>query len=206
MKDAATSSIKVWDAPTRVFHWLLVLCCLGAVLTQESERWRLLHVTLGYSMAGLVMFRLLWGVWGTRYARFSNFIKGPAAIKAYIQAARTGHPEATIGHNPVGALAVLAVLSLVAVLAVTGYLTYNDLAGDWTEDLHEAAANLLYGVVALHILGVIFSSHLHKENLVRAMVTGNKVAATRAAIGKTHAGLAAMLLLAVIAFWAWQLL
>lgn len=206
MNDTGTSSIKVWDAPTRVFHWLMVLCCLGAVLTQESERWRLVHVSLGYSMAGLVAFRLIWGVWGTRYARFSNFIKGPAAINAYILTARAGHPQATIGHNPVGALAVVAVLSLVAALAVTGYLTYNDLAGDWTEEVHEVAANLLYGVVGLHILGVIFSSRLHKENLVRAMITGNKVAAASAGIGKTYVGLAVMLLLAVIAFCAWQLL
>ena len=198
MNPVSNAEVKVWDAPTRVFHWLLVLCCLGSVLTQESERWRLVHVTLGYSMAGLVVFRLVWGFIGTRYARFSEFIKGPSAIKSYVVAARTGQPEHTVGHNPVGALAVVAVLTLVAVLAATGYLNYNDLAGDWTEKVHEGAANVLYLVVGLHVLGVIFSSRLHKENLVRAMVTGNKVALPSAGIVHSYRVLAVLLLLAVL--------
>lgn len=204
MNPVSNAEVKVWDAPTRVFHWLLVLCCLGAVLTQESERWRLVHVTLGYSMAGLVMFRLVWGFMGTRYAKFSDFIKGPSAIKAYAMAARAGQPKHMVGHNPVGAIAVIAVLTLVSVLSVTGYLNYNDLAGDWTEKVHEGAANLLYLVVSLHVLGVIFSSRLHRENLVRAMVTGKKLAAPSAAIAKTYPLVAGLLLLAVLAFWAWQ--
>jgi cytochrome b len=204
MNDTTPSSIKVWDAPTRVFHWLLVACCLGAVLSQDSERWRLIHVTMGYSMAGLVVFRVFWGICGTRYARFNNFVRGPGAIHAYLKALLKGHPEPSVGHNPVGALAVIAVLALVVVLTVTGYLTYNDLAGHWTEEVHEMAANLLYGVVVVHVLGVFLSSRMHKENLVRAMFTGKKLAQPGAAIGSTHTLLAFALVVAMIGFWVWQ--
>lgn len=206
MKQTTESEVKVWDVPTRVFHWVLVLCCLGAVLTQESERWRLVHVTLGYSMAGLVAFRLLWGFWGTRYARFSNFVKGPSAVMAYVRAARAGRPEHTVGHNPVGALAVVAVLALVVILALSGYLIYNDLATGWVEALHEGAANLLYLVVGLHILGVLFSSRLHHENLVKAMITGNKQASASSAIARTYGAVGLLLMALVLAFWAMQLL
>src|SRR6516162_5168079 len=77
--------VLVWDAPVRVFHWLMVFSFAGAYLTAESERWRLVHVTLGYTMVGLVAFRIVWGLVGTRYARFSNFVRGPAAIANYVR-------------------------------------------------------------------------------------------------------------------------
>jgi cytochrome b len=80
-----TTKIKVWDAPVRVFHWLLVLSFAGAYLSAEREHWRLLHITLGYSMGGLVAFRLLWGLIGSRYARFASFVRGPAAVLAYLR-------------------------------------------------------------------------------------------------------------------------
>ena len=94
--------ILVWDAPVRVFHWLMVLSFAGAYLTAESERWRLIHVTLGYTLGGLVAFRILWGLVGTRYARFAEFVRGPAAIRGYLQhmlrlagCARSGEGDAT---------------------------------------------------------------------------------------------------------------
>jgi cytochrome b len=83
------TKILVWDAPVRVFHWLMVLSFAGAYLTAESERWRLVHVSLGYTMAGLLVFRILWGLLGTPYARFSSFVRGPAAVARYLR----GHAE-----------------------------------------------------------------------------------------------------------------
>ena len=91
--DNITTKIKVWDAPVRVFHWLMVLSFAGAYLSAESERWRLLHVTLGYTFGGLVAFRLVWGLVGTRYARFANFVRGPQAVLTYLRSLRKGQPQ-----------------------------------------------------------------------------------------------------------------
>ena len=102
-EDAARPAILVWDAPVRVFHWLMVLSFAGAYLTAESERWRLLHVTLGYTMAGLVVFRIVWGLLGSRYAKFSSFVRGPAAVARYVRSLFNGQPEHHVGHNPAGA-------------------------------------------------------------------------------------------------------
>ena len=100
--EASPQKIRIWDAPVRVFHWLMVLCFAGAWLTAESERWRLVHVTLGYSMAGLVVFRLVWGLIGTRHARFASFVRGPAAVAQHVRAMLRGRPEQHAGHNPTG--------------------------------------------------------------------------------------------------------
>src|SRR5512139_2829983 len=107
--------ILVWDLPTRVFHWLLALSFAGAYVTAESERWRLVHVTLGYTLGGLLVFRLLWGLMGTRHARFASFVRGPAAVLRYLRSLVSGHPEYYTGHNPAGALAIVALLVLGAV-------------------------------------------------------------------------------------------
>ncbi len=122
----AVRKVLVWDAPVRVFHWLMVLSFAGAYLTAESERWRLVHVTLGYTMAGLVAFRIVWGLIGTRHARFSSFVRGPAAIAGYVRGLVRGRPEHHVGHNPAGALAIVALLGLTLVVTATGWATYND--------------------------------------------------------------------------------
>ena len=127
----------------RVFHWLLVLSFAGAYLSAESEHWRLLHITLGYTMGGLVAFRLVWGLIGSRYARFANFVRGPAAVLAYLRGLWQGQPQHYLGHNPAGAVAiVLLLLASVAVVA-TGWAGYNELGGEWLSELHEGAANAM---------------------------------------------------------------
>ena len=95
-----TTTIRVWDAPVRVFHWLLAACFTGAYLTAESESWRLLHVTLGYTLGGLIAFRLVWGVLGTRYARFGSFVRPPSELSRYLKSMLAGRPAHFIGHNP----------------------------------------------------------------------------------------------------------
>jgi cytochrome b len=196
--------VLIWDAPVRVFHWLAVVCFAGAWLTAESEHWRLLHVTLGYTLAGLVAFRVVWGLIGTRHARFSNFVRGPAAVAAYLRGLWRRDPAHSAGHNPAGALAIVAMLGLVAVIGASGWALYNDLGGDWLEEAHELAANAMLLVIAVHVAGVLISSRLHRQNLVGAMVTGHKAAPPAEAIRSAHRAVAVLMLVAVAGFWAWQ--
>lgn len=194
-------TILVWDVPTRLFHWLLVLSFGGAYLTAESESWRLLHVTLGYTMALLVGFRILWGVVGSRHARFATFVRGPGAVAAYLKRLLQGRPKHYTGHNPAGAVAIVGLLALALAVSASGYAAYNDLAGDWVQELHEVTANLMLAIVGVHIAGVLLASWLHRENLVGAMFTGRKQGAPEDGIRRAWRGVAALLLMAVLALW-----
>ncbi len=201
-----TSKILVWDAPVRVFHWLMVLCFAGAFLTSESERWQLVHITLGYTMAGLIAFRLLWGLVGTRYARFAQFVRGPLAVVGYLQSLRHGRARHHVGHNPAGALAIVLILLVGSALTASGWASYNEWGGHWVESLHELLGNGLLLVVGVHVAGVLVSSRLHRENLVRAMLTGRKLGAPSEGIRRSHVLLALVLLALVLGFWwsQWQ--
>lgn len=201
---AASPQIRVWDLPVRVFHWLMAFSFAGAYLTAELERWRLVHVTLGYTMAGLVCFRLLWGLAGTRYARFANFVRGPRATFAYVQSLFSGNPQHFTGHNPAGSVAIVLMLALALAAAGSGWVLYTTQAGEWMEEVHELLANLMLGVVALHLAGVFASSLIHRQNLVKSMITGRKRAADGAVPQPRRGGVALILLLAVLGFWWWQ--
>lgn len=200
------TKILVWDAPVRVFHWLLVLSFAGAYLTAESERWRLVHVSLGYTMGGLVAFRILWGLMGTRYARFSSFVRGPAAVVRYVRALLRGQPEHHVGHNPAGAVAIVLLLLSSIAIVVTGWAIYNDVGGNILEELHEGAGNFMLAVVAVHVAGVVVASRMHKENLVRSMLTGHKSGTPNEGIRRAWGWLAVVVLAAVLGFWwlQWQ--
>lgn len=199
-------SVLVWDAPVRVFHWLIVLSFAGAWLSAESERWRLVHVSLGYTMAGLLVFRLLWGFAGTRHARFANFVRGPGAAWRYLRSLFGPRPEHHSGHNPAGALAIVALMALIGVTAASGWATYSELGGEVFEELHEGAANALMALVVVHLAGVVVGSWVHRENLMRAMVTGRKPAEPGDGIRRAWGTLAALMLAAVLGFWwlQWQ--
>ena len=121
MSTTVQKRILVWDLPTRLFHWLLATSFFGAYLVSESERWRALHALLGYTAAGLVAFRLLWGVVGTRYARFTAFTWSPRAVLAYLRSLVSGSPEHYTGHNPAASWAVLGLLVMVAVTGLSGW-------------------------------------------------------------------------------------
>lgn len=198
--------ILVWDAPVRAFHWLMVLTFAGAWLTAESERWRLVHVSLGYTMASLVAFRLLWGLVGTRHARFTQFVRGPGAVGRYLASLVRRRPEHHAGHNPAGALAILALLTLAIAVPATGWALYQELGGRWLEGLHEGVANAMLALVAVHVAAVALASWLHGENLVAAMVSGRKAAAPHEGIRSARRSVAALLLVAVLGFWwlQWQ--
>lgn len=201
---AAASTVRIWDAPVRVSHWLMVLCFTGAWLTAESEHWRLVHVTLGYTMAGLLVFRLLWGLVGTRHARFASFVRGPRAAWSYLAALLRGRAERHAGHNPAGALAIVGLLALAALTTASGWATEAGIAGDLFEELHEGLAKAWLVLVVVHVLGVVVGSLAHRENLVAAMFTGRKPARPDEAVPQAWRSLAAVMVLAVAAFWAWQ--
>lgn len=169
-----TRRIKVWDAPTRVFHWLQALSFGAAYLTAFSERLRNYHVALGYILLGLLVFRLLWGFIGTRYAQFRSFLFNPKEIVAYLLTMLKGKPANYLGHTPVGSMSVWLLMSLGIFICLTGVLALQDNASDLVVDLHGLATNVMLGVILLHLIGVLVSSILHRENLVRAMLTGFK--------------------------------
>lgn len=193
--------IRVWDLPTRVFHWMLAISFAGAYLTAESERYRDVHEALGYVMFGLLLFRLVWGVAGTAYARFGSFLYSPARIMDYVRSLFGPKPQHFVGHNPAGGVAILLLLGLGLLISISGL----GLAWEWGnedlfEELHEMAANLMLLVVIVHIVGVLGSSVLHKENLVRSMFTGYKSADSDAGIAHVYTGLGIVLALVSIAF------
>lgn len=199
--ESRAERILVWDLPVRIFHWLLVASFAGAWLTAESESWRLVHVTLGYTMAALVAFRIAWGFAGTRHARFSDFVKGPSAVLAYAKSLAVRRPAHYVGHNPAGAVAIVALLVLTLVVVATGYATYNELGGEWLEDAHELAANTMLAVAIVHVIGVVLGSVMHHENLIGAMFTGRKNGAPSEGIRSNRWGSAVVLLAIVAGVW-----
>ena len=203
-RNAAIRKVLVWDAPVRVFHWLMVLSFAAAYLTAESERWRAVHVTLGYTMVGLVAFRVVWGLVGTRHARFSSFVRGPAAIAGYLRGLINGRAERHVGHNPAGALAIVALLVSTLVVTAAGWATYNDIGGEALKELHEVTANVMLAIVGVHIAGVLIGTWLHQDNLIGAMLTGRKPGRPEDAVRSAWRSVAVLMLAAVLTFWTLQ--
>ena len=202
--ETTTTQIRVWDAPTRVFHWLLVLSFAGAYLTSESERWSLVHITLGYTLGGLLAFRFFWGFVGTRYARFTSFVKGPSEVLQYAKSMATLKPKHFVGHNPLGAVAIVLLIVSGIAIVVTGYAAFNEIGGEWVAELHEVASHIMLILVGIHIVGVIAASWLHKENLARAMVNGFKQGKAADGISRVWVSVAVVLVAAVLGFWYLQ--
>ncbi|HEX5804767.1 MAG TPA: cytochrome b/b6 domain-containing protein [Macromonas sp.] len=168
------TSVKVWDRFVRLFHWSLVSCViLNLWILEEGET---AHEWAGYTAVGLVLARVVWGFIGTRYARFSDFFPTPRRVAAHVQALLHGEPPSSMGHNPMGALMMLALMALVLSLGLTGWLQGTDayFGEEWLEELHEGLANTLLLLAGLHASAAIVMSRLERVNLVRAMVTGKK--------------------------------
>jgi cytochrome b len=168
----------VWEAPVRLLHWLLAAAIAAAWLTSSSTGPA--HEYIGYASAAIVLARLAWGRFGNRYARFSQFVRAPATTWQYLRAVLAGRAARHLGHNPLGAAMVVALLACVALVAMSGWLTTTDLLWGyaWPVRLHVALAWLLVGLIVLHVGGVLLTSWQHRENLVAAMITGDKAAAS----------------------------
>lgn len=180
-------TVRVWDPAVRLFHWTLVPAFVIAYLSGEEVLD--LHVLAGYLIGGLVGFRILWGLIGTRHARFSDFVRSPRTVREYLRSLLSGRPQHYLGHNPAGGAMVVVLLGMLALTTLSGMTLYGakELAGpmaflaaypvfasDWFEGLHELCANFTLALIAAHIAAVLISSLLHGENLVRAMITGTK--------------------------------
>jgi len=177
----------VWDLPLRLTHWALVVSVTGAWITHYAGvQWFEWHRRLGYATLVLVAFRIVWGFVGTRHARFANFVRGPAAVLSLIRAG--GRPQAP-GHNPLGALSVVAMLALLLVQGLTGLFANDEIANagpfyGWVSPetsnrisgLHETNSNLLLGLLALHLAAIAWYVFVVGRPLVRAMLTGRKAA------------------------------
>ena len=176
--------VQVWDLPTRLFHWLLVAAIAGAYFTGENGgNWLIWHGRLGLFITGLIVFRLIWGFTGSTYARVSSFVRGPQAIKAYLAGQWHG-----LGHNPLGALSVLALLGLVTLQLTTGLFATNDdtgyagpfyasistTLGNLTTKLHHKAFDVLGILIGLHVAAIVYYGHVKKEKLLKTMITGTK--------------------------------
>jgi len=164
----------VWDRFVRVFHWTTV--ALVATAFTVDDRW--LHEAVGLAVLPLVATRIIWGFVGPAHARFSDFVVRPSGVLAYLRAARARHAPRYLGHNPAGGAMVVALLALLPIVALSGWMSQTDrwFGVPWVSDLHAVSANLLLLLAGLHIAGVIVSTLLHRENYIRAMFTGRKPA------------------------------
>ncbi len=178
-------SITVWDPYVRIFHWSLVFFFTLAFITEDD--WLRLHSFAGYTVTGLVVFRVFWGLIGSHYARFSSFTFTPNSIVAYLKSLLTRHPKHYLGHNPAGGAMILLMLLILTLTALTGMATlateglgplagtfFSQLSDDVLEEIHEFLANTMLLLVVIHVAGVLVSSLLHRENLILAMLTGRK--------------------------------
>lgn len=200
------------DAPMRMFHWLFALSFLGAYLTAEGERWRMLHVTLGYTMAGLLGFRVLYGLFGPKQASLSALWRKLSGAPAWLKSVRAAASLSSMpwrqGQNLMMAFAVAALLAVVLPLTLSGYATYNDwgdaLGGEWLEELHELFGNLMLALVLGHLGLIAALSVLRRQNQAAPMLTGRVAGPGPDLVKQNRGWLAVLLLLAVLAFGAWQ--
>lgn len=193
----SSEKVRVWDFCVRVFHWSLVVSFSIAYLTEDEVMW--LHEIAGYTVLFLVIARAVWGFIGTKYARFSSFVFSPATVLGYLKDILKGSSKRYLGHNPLGGSMVIVLFIMLSLTSWTGILLEEaeqkgsavnigfikdanadenehkeDESEELLEEVHEVLANLTLILVFVHIGGVIFSSFLHHENLVRSMLTGLK--------------------------------
>jgi cytochrome b len=168
------ATVKVWDPFVRLFHWSLAALFLVAYATgDELER---VHIATGYAIAALVAARIVWGFVGPRHARFGSFVRPPREILAYLRDVALLEARRYLGHNPAGGAMIIALLAMLTGTCVTGYMMTTEAywGAKWVEEVHETLADLTIGLVVVHILGVLIASFEHRENLVKAMITGRK--------------------------------
>jgi cytochrome b len=182
--------IRIWDLPTRGFHILLALCVAGLIATGEiggrAMQW---HFWIGYAVLTLVLFRIIWGFVGGHWSRFVNFVPSPRRLVVYALSLRHSQAQRSIGHNPLGALSVLGMLSLLLLQVVSGFMTDDEIAntGPWvalvpsewvtlaSEYHSDVGKVLLILLIALHIATVLYYKRIKNDDLITPMLTGDKI-------------------------------
>lgn len=170
------NQIKVWDPLVRILHWGLAILVFSNFLNEDGHT---AHRWIGYAAAALVSIRIIWGFVGTQHAKFRDWFPTPRRVVEYVHLKRVGQAPRYIGHNPLGALMMLALIALVINQGITGYMMGTDtfFGEKWLEEWHEISANLMMAFICLHVLGAIFESIKQKENLPLSMIHGYKRAA-----------------------------
>jgi cytochrome b len=170
----ASRTVAVWDLPLRLWHWALAACVLAAWFTPTVYDG--LHRIVGYTVLGLVAFRLVWGLWGSRYSRFRMVGVRLRAAPGYLWNLRRGITGRYIGLNPAGTLMLVALLVSLAVSTISGAMsvTVTFFGVWWVEDTHHYSSDAVIVLVVLHVLGVLMMGRLQRENLISAMITGRK--------------------------------
>ena len=182
------SSTRVWDLPVRLFHWSLSVLMLASFVTANiGGEWMEWHKRAGFAVLGLVAFRIIWGLVGSYHARFVNFVRGPRSVAAYVKSLVAGTSKPFPGHNPLGAISVLALLAVIAVQAITGLFANDDVMlegpfaariskqlSDVLTRIHKLNADFLLFLIALHLLAIAYYYFAKKENLLTPMFTGVK--------------------------------
>ena len=182
-ENQGTRTVPVWDFPTRIFHWTMAIVVLVAWVSSEaggSTFW--IHVYSGTLLIGFVVFRAIWGVIGSRYARFGDFVHSPETVKAYTRNLAAFRPPHSTGHNPLGGWMVIALLVVILLSVLTGMMAHTRgytgplayIAGGLFDGVHAGFVNLLMILIFGHVVGVLVHGFITRENLPRAMVTGNK--------------------------------
>ena len=183
-------TVRVWDLPTRWFHWTLAACVVGLFVTAKvGGNAMQAHFYLGYAVLTLLIFRLVWGVVGGRWSRFAHFWYSPAALARYVRGQRNPGDAFEVGHSPTGALSVFALLGLLLAQALTGLFADDEIANvgplnrfvsnavahALTEWHHEVGESVLLGLVLLHVGAVVFYRRVLRKDLITPMVSGDKV-------------------------------
>ncbi len=192
--------IRVWDLPTRLFHWGLAICVIGSAITAYKDGGFEWHTRLGYTIGALLLFRLVWGFIGGRWSRFGSFLYSPGSVMAYLRG--KSHPDHLVGHNPLGAGSVFAMLAFLIAQVATGLVsddessftgplnryvsTAKGLAATW---YHKRIGQwVLLALVVLHIGAILFYLLKKREYLVRPMVSGDKEASSQTLPSRDDAG------------------
>ncbi len=189
MAENSIRKIEVWDGLVRGFHWLMLLCFAVAYITSQAGMQQT-HILIGYLICVLLIVRIVWGVIGSKHARFSDFVASPSRVWTYLQATFKNNPPHYHGHNPAGGWMVLALMGALLLMSVSGVILvsviefegpflnlFSGMNDQWAyryEGLHEVALEILWLLIAGHLIGVVVASIQHKENLVQAMISGYK--------------------------------
>lgn len=200
---------KVVDAATRTYHWLFAASFVGAYISADSEKFRLLHVTLGYTMIGLLAFRLLWGIFGPRQMRLSAMFRKLQGFRTLVEAFRSGQWMQTTqlkqsANLMMTSIIVLLLLSVIP-LTLSGYAVYNELAGGWLEDVHEFFGEFMLFLVLTHLVMIALVSLLRRSNLAKSMITGYVAGTGPDLIKSDYKVVAAILLMGVTIWMTWYM-
>lgn len=215
---SAEIPVLIWDLPTRIFHWMLVASFFAALASGDSDRFRDIHVFSGYLILGLIGLRLVWGFTGSRYALFRSFLFSPREAIDYVMAVLAAKARRHLGHNPAGSWGIYALLALALLICASGLVVLGaeetqgvlrgvagHPLGELTKDLHESLSWLMLALVLVHLTGVVVESLAHRENLVMAMLSGEKLGQAKDGIASSHRIVAIVLLICVAMGAAWFL-